>query len=148
MVVLNRKLFRDNVLVYLIIFLILPLFPNVMNSNLCFFLYPYFIGGYIFHKYGGNEKWAALDREWRYVAGIAAVVIWVVLLAFFQQKHYIYTTNISIIGKEPIEQIFIDLYRWITGFAGSMVALLVVYAMSKGPQWLMQITSLLYHSFV
>lgn len=79
-------------------------------------MYPYFIIGYYFCEYKARiaEKIKRIQ--------LGAVVLYLIMIFFYEKKHYIYISEIS-----PLHsaygfggQIAIDLYRWVIGLAGSI----------------------------
>ena len=92
------------------------LFPN-WEKNL--YMYPYFVLGFVFAKY--KDK---LPR-WFWNLKYIFLVVFPVMLLFFEKKHYIYTTGI--ISSDSItELIMIDGFRWAIGFAGSIFIMVIL----------------------
>lgn len=73
---------------------------------------PFFLGGFYYAKCGRN--WFENRKM-----GLTATLLWGVLMLFYSKNTYIYTTGITLIGKQFVtEQIAVDIYRYIVGMAG------------------------------
>ena len=83
------------------------------NSNFSLYLYPYFVVGYCCAKY--RMRVGKLTRR---IVGTAASLLFLVMLCFFEKKHYIYTSGLFGARYSPVEYIMIDGFRWIIGLAG------------------------------
>lgn len=123
-----RKYARKNYrIVYLILFLIFFITPDSYWFNAHKFMFPYFVSGFYYANI--NEKW--IQKK---TIGFTALAIWGILLQFYSMDTYIYTTGITVIGKNSIsKQIIIDMYRYAVGFAG-MIS--VVFVLKAVYQWL------------
>ena len=123
-----NKYFKDNIFIYILLFLITFILPNnliIKYFNIQFSLYSYmyfyFMLGYFYKKYNLEEK---LKKFINYKTLIINSIIFILLLIPFSKDDYIYLTGINIIGN--YKQIFTDLYRYIIGFIGSIEILLLV----------------------
>lgn len=97
---------------YSVLLIVFLLTPDSFWFNAHKFMVPFFLGGYYYAK----RKSKYLDN--RYV-GIAAIALWLLLMLNYSKDTYIYTTGISILGKDSMTyQMFVDLYRYLVGFAG------------------------------
>ena len=92
------------------------LFPN---STLNLYMYPYFVIGFFFAKY--KAKIPELLICLKYLS----LVLFPIMLMFFEKKHYIYTTGIIPTGN-IVEQIKIDEFRWAIGLVGSIFMMVVI----------------------
>lgn len=85
-------------------------------------MYPYFIIGFLWCKY----KNCFYDRikKFRYFA----LPVYLLLILFYDKRHYIYISEISPLHSEYgfMGQIGIDLYRWGIGLVGSITMALIV----------------------
>ena len=106
---LSSNLFIQGLLVVICI-PFAALFPN-WDMNV--WMYPYFVIGYL---YARNEEWL---RKYRSIIGIASSLIYIIMLFFFEKKHYIYTTSL-LGGETRLESIAIDFFRWAIGLFGSV----------------------------
>lgn len=124
---IGRYLFRDSIVYYLLGFLLTFFAPEVVdNLYLYKFMYPFFVGGYLFAK---NQELIkskmGVIRTKRLL--ISLIVVYIVLFLFWDYDCYIYISHYSAIGRSDlIHQIGIDCYRMIIGFVGSAVVILAV----------------------
>lgn len=126
-VLIVNRLFKDNLFVYFIGFLLTFMIPDSHNLSLYKYMYPFFLIGYFYHKYSEklNEKALLLLNSWKLLGTVA--VIFVFLLYFFNNDSYIYTTGYTLINKEmPLRQLGIDLYRFLIGLIGSFFIILLL----------------------
>ena len=93
------------------------------NSEYTAFLYPFFVFGFIFHEKEDNFK-----KLWDYKLMYLIFVVYAILLLFYEEKHYIYTTGINIFTSKYswIKQLYIDVYRYIMGFLGIFSVFLII----------------------
>ena len=122
-VLLNRKFFGDSVAFYLFVWAILLFVPDVLNSDKCCYLYPYYIGAYLFNRYS-HKQYNTTKIQ---IIGFSATVIFLIMLFFYEEKHFIYTTGTSIFNKQFVEQMMINMYRWGIGLVGSIMMLWLVH---------------------
>ena len=118
-VLLVSKFFKDNILIYLIGFLITFFIPDSHNLFLYKFMYPYFLIGYFFNKAGIFIKLTQIKASYRSIIGVGSGIVFVILLYFFHTTSYIYTSKYSLIGKVWTTQFGIDIYRFMIGLIGS-----------------------------
>lgn len=89
------------------------LFPN---KQMILFMYPYFFAGLCW------ARWKARVPKYIHYLKYASLVLFPMMLPFFQRDHYIYTTGL--LGNGDLkQQLPIDLFRWAIGFAGSIFVL-------------------------
>ncbi|MBQ3194457.1 MAG: acyltransferase family protein [Oscillospiraceae bacterium] len=91
------------------IFFIL-LFPQ-WNESL--FMYPFFVGGFFLARYRGKMQ------NLIYALGWLSVIIFPLMLPFYDTKHFIYLTPVYAPALELGESLKLNLFRWGIGFAGS-----------------------------
>lgn len=111
-----KKYLRNNILFHLIILIILLLLPDILNKELYAFMYPYFVIGFYSKNYITKIR-----KEFIYILS----VLFLIMFIFWSNDYYIYTTGISII-KDPVNMIYINLYRWIAGFIGSIIVIYII----------------------
>lgn len=122
LVVIINKLFKDSLYVYIFLFVISFIIPDVANLALYKYMYPYFVIGYMFKKYNsGSLKYILYN--WRIIACL--LVLYVGLLLFFNYETYIYTTGHSLIGRDILSQLKNDIHRYIIGLVGSALVILI-----------------------
>lgn len=115
-------------------------FPDKWNLYLYKYTIPFFGVGYLWNKYSLFKKFSiAIKKHSRYmlffiVAGL--VIVYCVMLAFYNRDSFIYLSKVSIIGKDSTgvwHQLKIDLYRWIIGIIGCALAGVFCMAINKLP---------------
>lgn len=123
--------FNDNVIVYLIGLILTFITPDSYYLFLYKFMYPYFIIGYFYHKHSDNvkEKSHTSFESWRLLG--AFMVIFIILLYFYNINSYIYTTRYTLIGKEIMSQLVVDVYRFAIGLFGSVFMILLLLKIYK-----------------
>ena len=86
-----KNVFKDSIKVYVIIFLISLVIPNVvfyMGTSTILFLYPFLIGGYFFAKY--QEKiLKEVEKKYNFILSLVTLIFGS-LLFLFQENYYIY----------------------------------------------------------
>lgn len=95
---------------------VMLLFPNY-DFNL--YLYPFFVLGFAFAK--NKEKIPEIVLKAKYVF----LIVFPIMLSFYQKKHFIYTTGI-VSSDRFTELIMIDIYRWAIGFVGSIFMMVIL----------------------
>ena len=118
-VVINKTFFKDNILIYCILFILTFFAPTYMSIHLIAYVYPFFIAGYIFNKFK-----IKIPSKVIFISSILFLILFIVLIKFYNYDSYIYTTGMSIIGNK--HQLLIDLYRLLIGFVGSAMCILFV----------------------
>lgn len=110
-----------NIHVQIILITILAgFFVIIPGVNLHIFVYPYFVIGFYFAKY--KNLIPAKFVNFKYLS----LPIFFLLLCFYREEHYIYTSGIIGGTYSIFEYIFIDFYRWAIGLIGSIAVLSVV----------------------
>ena len=122
---------------YIFILLGLCSSTNLYNIEYITYMLPYFlIGMYVSRK--GLEH-----ILYRKDVLIISSVLFAILLLFYNQDCFIYTTGTCVTNPFRPNQIFIDIYRWTIGFAGSICVLcLIKFVVIDGHKWLRWIGSM------
>lgn len=116
-----NKVFKDNVLIYLLIFILTLIIPDIHNLGLYKFLYPFFVCGYLFHKYNLINK----VTNNKLIFSIS-LILYVILFILFKQNYYVYISGVTILNKNVMSQLFIDIYRIFLGLTGSYVFITII----------------------
>ena len=120
-VLITNKIFKDKILIYVFIFTVSFLIPDSYNLALYKFMFPYFIIGYLYKKYNCQEKLSKIYNS-NYFICISGAIFFI-LLYYFERESYIYVSKHTILNKDIINQLSIDLYRYFIGFIGSIFTL-------------------------
>ena len=120
-VILAREKFRDNLKFYIFSLVICLFVPGNIIPSKHIFVYPYFIAGYLWHRENVQPVNSKLIR-----AGI--VLLWCSMLIFYDRSSYVYTTGTQIANWSGFRkgQLWIDLFRWMIGFAGCGAVLILL----------------------
>lgn len=119
-------------LVYCIVFILMLVACEVIRPmRMITFIYPYFVAGYCYHEYKDEHGMSGIfDNKTSAFNKITygLVLLLPILLLYFQEKDYIYTSGLALSTSElgVGMQIITNIYRWIIGFAGSAFILLIV----------------------
>lgn len=120
-VVAVNKLFKDNILVHVLIFIVSFIVPDVLNLALYKYMYPFFVIGYYYNKGNFEVKLNKVYNNYYFILAVA--IIFFLSLQFFETEIYIYKSKHTIINKNIAEQIYINLFRYAIGLIGSIFAL-------------------------
>lgn len=119
---IGRYLFRDSIVYYFAGFLLTFFVPDIVyNLSYYKFMYPFFIGGYLFGKYKETirTKLAGIGTGRLFIGSLA---VYGVLFLFWGYDSFIYTSGYTLLGRDDmLRQLGIDCYRMTVGFAGSAV---------------------------
>ena len=120
-VIATNKIFKDKIIVYVLLFAVSFLIPDMFNTDMYKFMFPYFVIGYMYKKYELQAKFKTIYNSNYFVCAIG--IIFVLLVCFFERESYIYVSKHSILGKDIVSQLSINLYRYATGLIGSIFTL-------------------------
>ena len=128
-VLLINKLFKDNIIIYGLIFIISFFIPDPIFLNLYKFMYPYFLTGYLINKYNkiGEVKSIVVNKKYFIITS----VVYFLLLVLYNKNSYIYTTGHFILRDKAIFFLLNDIYRMIIGFIGSLFITMIMYFIYK-----------------
>lgn len=119
-VLCTKKFFKDNLLVYVIIFILSFFWKDAYNFSYYKFMFPFFVIGYFFNKSNGKKYLENVKWKWVIFCGI----IFIGMLTFYNRDSYIYTTGHYILKDNSIRQLGIDMYRMVIGAVGSIFVIL------------------------
>lgn len=98
-----------NFIVFTILFL---LTPDILWLHAYKFMIPFFVMGYYYAK--RHASWLESN-----LIGVFSFIVWAILMMFYTKESYIYTTGITLLGKENLmNQVVIDGYRYVVGAFG------------------------------
>ena len=113
---------------YIASFAILMILPEKMEpcKTMNIWMYPYFLAGFLWAEIKeGPFKEKIKKCNLKY----GAIILYPLLIQFFHVKDYIYTSGITLFDSEYgfAEQIRIDIYRWIVGYAGILFMIVILH---------------------
>jgi len=110
---------------YSVVFVAMFFVPDILMLNVYKFMLPYFVLGYYFKK----KKWFYLFRAKANQMLLICLLLYLLLMHFYDYEAYIYTSGFSIIknGEISLHQLLIDVYRYIVGIIGSSMILIFLY---------------------
>lgn len=117
-VLIANRFLKDSIIVYIIIFILTFIIPNIiMVDELYRFMFPLFVLAYFISKHSILKD---LSKQKIYATTLISMVVFIVLLFFYNQESYIYISGHSLIHKQNwLHQLFVDIYRIFIGIAGS-----------------------------
>ena len=119
-VIFIHQLCKDFIWAYVIVLLLGFVIPDEFNLSYFKFLYPFFVGGYLWEK---NNCKTLVKNDFALLGG--AIIGWCLLLVFFKEDVYIYESGFCILKRENLmRQIFIDVFRIVVGVCGSIIILI------------------------
>ena len=126
--IVSMKIFKKDTAAFVISLLLFLALPDNGRLHLDKFMYPFFWMGYFMHKY------IDVIMKHRGKLLIASLILFAILLPFYQKEDYIYITGMSMYdylgGKFvcylPWERLPIICYRYLIGFAGSLFIFLLL----------------------
>ncbi|MDD6628212.1 MAG: acyltransferase [Lachnospiraceae bacterium] len=124
---IGRYVFRNSIIYYLFGFLLTFFVPDIIyNLSYYKFMYPFFVGGYLFAENEEAIK-AKLAGIGNGILLISTLAVYGVLFLFWNYDSFIYTSGYTLLGRsDALRQFGIDCYRTVIGFVGSMVIILAV----------------------
>lgn len=124
-VIIVRKMCNDKLFIHIMVLAVMLFIPDRLNLYLYKFVYPYFIAGYYWNKKEMQKRVNNINRI--VYSLLASTVLYVVLFMNYSKDVYIYTSFVSILNSTNVlEQLKIDLLRWVIGFAGSIMVLSLI----------------------
>lgn len=131
-VLLVEKAFKGKVWIYGVLIIPMLFVSSKFNAHLYVYMYPYFAAGFLFNKCEGIKYYRRVAKKDWYALAVA-IVTFAVLFIFYGHDSYIYTTKISLLGEKGlIVQLGIDIYRWVIGFAGSIMVIVLCKMICDG----------------
>ncbi len=122
-----RGVLGDSVWIYAAAFLAGPLLPNTLHCAglsvhiyYTVFLYPFFVGGYLWNRFGLNRCMTRPNRV--PVAFCLSVLLFSLCFHFFRTECFVYATRTSALfhGKLSITQLKFNSIRTLTGLFGTL----------------------------
>ena len=124
-VIVGKKLFKDNLIFFVLVCLIGFVIPDANNVAVYNFVWPFFMLGYIFKTYNLQSKLSKIYSK--KIFGLVCLVLFVAMLHFYNFNSYIYTTGFCVLGKNILFQIHNNCFRFLIGLVGSLSVMCLVY---------------------
>lgn len=115
-VMVINKLFKDSLIAYLILFILILLLPNGLGFYYTKYMIPYFFAGYLVHKY---------QLKTNNIIFVFSLIVFLVLWYFWKNEYYIYTTEMAL-KPNDLKGIYDDCYRYVAGFTGIIVSITLI----------------------
>lgn len=109
-----NKYLNDSKLAYILIFILMMITPDYLNSHLYKFVYPYFIIGYFIKDYK-----SVLNNKVR----IISFILFPIMLLLWNKEYYIYISKFSLLNQPILIQLESILFRGMIGFVGIVVVI-------------------------
>lgn len=110
---------RNSVVVYAAVFIILFFIPDGLGLGAYKYMFPYFVISFYGHQYINEHKENAVSFVKPWMVAVTGI-LFIIMFCFFDKDAFIYLTGYKLIGKPIAQQLKIDIYRTIIGFAGSV----------------------------
>ncbi len=115
-VVAVNKFFKDKLVAYFILFILILLLPNGLGFYYTKYMVPYFFAGYLVHKYHFKTN---------KVVFLLSFIVFTVMWYFWKNDYYIYST--TMVSKlSDFKGMYDDSYRYIAGFLGILVFITLI----------------------
>lgn len=103
----------------LLLIIAIPFIWNMPNNDMNLFMYPFFIIGVLYETY--YKKIPSKLFNIKYLS----LILFPILLMFFEKKHYIYITGFSFDSKNFCYSFGVGLFRFFIGLVGCIFALII-----------------------
>ncbi len=123
-VCLMHYIFRDAIILYGLGFLLLFVIPDGLGLGAYKYMLPYFLFGFYAHDFMHGKRWQ-LDFKPRFWMLLLSGLAFAVLFVYYNEDILIYLSGYKLIGKQVGRQLWIDCYRLIIGFVGSLFFILL-----------------------
>lgn len=128
-IIIVKTFLKDSKIIYILITIITFILPDILNLSLYKFMWPFFLLAYMFNTYDWKNKLKPLYNNKFFI--IAVSITFVILLIFFKNDYYIYISGYTLLNKNILYQLFINIYRFAIGISGSISILYLLYAIEK-----------------
>lgn len=120
--------FKDSIILYIIGFLALFIFPDGLGLGAYKYMMPYFIAAFYYRRWQKcsleekRKNFTCMERikgvnDW--IKIVILGMLFAVLFVWFDENSFIYLSGYKLIGKDVMRQLGIDFYRMIIGFVGA-----------------------------
>lgn len=125
-VLVVNKVFKDNIWVYLVLWLLSLLTPDKWYSELYKFMFPCFLFGYFTCK----KKWEEpFKNHIGIIACVTSLLYVLAMFLFYDTDTYVYMSGSCVLKEGTVHwhQLFIDVYRVVVGICGATAFLSVLF---------------------
>ncbi|KPU43717.1 acyltransferase family protein [Oxobacter pfennigii] len=132
-IILVNHYFNDSIIAYIYIGFSMLFIPDAFNTHLYKYMYPYFIGAYLWNKYDIKSKMANMKLIIKTATFLALFLCYIILIQFYDYDSYIYTSKIFLFSNPNfMYQLGIDIFRWMIGIIGcSWIIILCIFLINK-----------------
>lgn len=130
-VLVVKHFFKDNIYVYLLLFLLTFVVPDFFIIFLYKFMYPFFVLGYLYNKQPLRTR-ITEGKEGYWLVGL--LLLYIVLMRFYVYDSFIYNGRYMNYNKNIPYQLYTDIYRLVVGLVGSVLVILILQHIFKNRQ--------------
>lgn len=115
-----------------IIILLLIITPDSFNLHLYKFTFPFFLIGFLLYERNNIllDCFSIKNRK-NAIIFLSAVALLVISVGLYDRSMFVYNTGITILNKEYLKQISIDIVRWLVAAVGCYVFFVLSYYINK-----------------
>ncbi len=124
---------KDNIFIYLLMFLGMFVISDNYNLGVYKFLLPFYLIAFYTNMYkeallatNAGKKISKLYSEKSWIIIILAGIIFIILFLFYNDMTFIYRSGYRISRATLFSQTVLDMYRMLIGFAGSIFFILLI----------------------
>jgi fucose 4-O-acetylase-like acetyltransferase len=110
-VTLVNKVFKDKILIYIILLVLTLLLPDGHLFFYYKYMLPYFLIGYYCNKLN-------IQFSFKWISFILLAAFFSLMFIYFKDNYYIYLSKMSLYSSDYLNQLWIIMYRYIIGFLG------------------------------
>lgn len=105
--------------------LAVPLISMLMYSDELLYMYLYFGVGFAF-----KIDSISMDTKKASIVKYGCIALYILMICFFEEKHYIYTSGIGLVNSEHgiVGQLWIDMFRYLIGLVGCVTVIVLLKA--------------------
>jgi len=118
---------HDLVSAYILIGFMLLFVPDNILKSLHVFMYPYFVAGYLWGKHNGVGHYRLLSTTRKLLIVFTCAAFFVFFFQILVPEHSVYLNGTCLLERNSVaEQFYIDLCRYVWGFDGVVILLIIV----------------------
>lgn len=114
------------------IILLFIITPDSFNLHLYKFTIPFFLLGFrLYERKNILLDCFSIKSKKSVIMFLTAVVLLVISVGLYDRSMFVYNTGITILNKEYLKQIYIDIVRWLVAAVGCYVFFVLSYYINK-----------------